>query len=125
MGWFIAPVPNLARRTPPAHAQEGLRHPRCAPAGTCQDGRMRSPIPDYLQNVLNSCSRVQGGQVADYLKELSEVPSELFAIAVCTVDGHLRSEEHTSELQSRGHLVCRLLPEKKNAGKCMADREPE
>src|SRR5207253_10961959 len=23
--------------------------------------------------------------------------------------GHIRSEEHTSELQSRGHLVCRLL----------------
>src|SRR5439155_25892255 len=29
-----------------------------------------------------------------------------------TVDGW-RSEEHTSELQSRGHLVCRLLLEKK------------
>src|SRR5439155_2478282 len=28
--------------------------------------------------------------------------------------GHVRSEEHTSELQSRGHLVCRLLLEKKN-----------
>src|SRR5690625_5636503 len=28
--------------------------------------------------------------------------------------GHGRSEEHTSELQSRGHLVCRLLLEKKN-----------
>src|SRR5215208_1661294 len=27
-----------------------------------------------------------------------------------------RSEEHTSELQSRGHLVCRLLLEKKNDG---------
>src|SRR3712207_7679682 len=26
----------------------------------------------------------------------------------------LRSEEHTSELQSRQYLVCRLLPEKKN-----------
>src|SRR5437870_8055423 len=25
-----------------------------------------------------------------------------------------RSEEHTSELQSRGQLVCRLLPEKNN-----------
>src|SRR5690625_5862115 len=25
-----------------------------------------------------------------------------------------RSEEHTSELQSRGHLVCRLLLQKKN-----------
>src|SRR5690625_6858205 len=32
--------------------------------------------------------------------------------------GHLimdRSEEHTSELQSRGHLVCRLLLEKKKS----------
>src|SRR5690625_6949930 len=28
-----------------------------------------------------------------------------------------RSEEHTSELQSRGHLVCRLLLEKKNTGR--------
>src|SRR5207253_10789012 len=27
-----------------------------------------------------------------------------------------RSEEHTSELQSRGHLVCRLLLEKKKNG---------
>src|SRR5207253_10843269 len=27
--------------------------------------------------------------------------------------GESRSEEHTSELQSRGHLVCRLLLEKK------------
>src|SRR5690625_6653787 len=26
--------------------------------------------------------------------------------------GRVRSEEHTSELQSRGHLVCRLLLEK-------------
>src|SRR5437660_2516626 len=31
--------------------------------------------------------------------------------AVLTVP--TRSEEHTSELQSRGHLVCRLLLEKK------------
>src|SRR5437870_10738004 len=29
----------------------------------------------------------------------------------------LRSEEHTSELQSRGHLVCRLLLEKKKQGR--------
>src|SRR5439155_14890496 len=29
------------------------------------------------------------------------------------VRGEDRSEEHTSELQSRGHLVCRLLLEKK------------
>src|SRR5690606_40009914 len=28
--------------------------------------------------------------------------------------GHIRSEEHTSELQSRENLVCRLLLEKKS-----------
>src|SRR5207253_10372230 len=31
--------------------------------------------------------------------------------------GDIRSEEHTSELQSRGHLVCRLLLEKKKKKK--------
>src|SRR5947209_8893547 len=30
-----------------------------------------------------------------------------------TLDGRQRSEEHTSELQSRQYLVCRLLLEKK------------
>src|SRR5690625_5550415 len=33
--------------------------------------------------------------------------------AITEHDAALRSEEHTSELQSRGHLVCRLLLEKK------------
>src|SRR5690554_7778108 len=33
--------------------------------------------------------------------------------AVFRKGGDLRSEEHTSELQSRPHLVCRLLLEKK------------
>src|SRR2546429_8886257 len=33
------------------------------------------------------------------------------------LDRHLRSEEHTSELQSRLHLVCRLLLEKKKKKK--------
>src|SRR5437660_8260919 len=34
-----------------------------------------------------------------------------------------RSEEHTSELQSRGHLVCRLLLEKKT-GEIGVDQRP-
>src|SRR5437660_9361825 len=34
-----------------------------------------------------------------------------------------RSEEHTSELQSRGHLVCRLLLEKKKKCICLM-RQP-
>src|SRR5947209_17389828 len=33
-----------------------------------------------------------------------------------------RSEEHTSELQSRQYLVCRLLLEKKKHGKCGRER---
>src|SRR5207253_11102153 len=35
--------------------------------------------------------------------------------------GRIRSEEHTSELQSRGHLVCRLLLEKKNKKKSITE----
>src|SRR2546422_1850013 len=35
-----------------------------------------------------------------------------------------RSEEHTSELQSRLHLVCRLLLAKKK-NQCQADDEPQ
>src|SRR3712207_8759857 len=34
----------------------------------------------------------------------------------------LRSEEHTSELQSRQYLVCRLLLEKKKNSKCCVFR---
>src|SRR5207253_8695408 len=34
-----------------------------------------------------------------------------------------RSEEHTSELQSRGHLVCRLLLEKKKTW-CQKQQRP-
>src|SRR5437870_9340746 len=36
-----------------------------------------------------------------------------FYTATVYEKGAERSEEHTSELQSRGHLVCRLLLEKK------------
>src|SRR5690625_6451186 len=36
-----------------------------------------------------------------------------FATGACAAARFMRSEEHTSELQSRGHLVCRLLLEKK------------
>lgn len=50
---------------------------------------MKSPIPDYLREVLHTCAGVQGGDVADYIEELSLIPADLFAIAVCTVDGHL------------------------------------
>src|SRR5437870_11479608 len=34
-------------------------------------------------------------------------------LLLAVIEKFSRSEEHTSELQSRGHLVCRLLLEKK------------
>src|SRR5439155_20240276 len=40
-----------------------------------------------------------------------------FRASPSTAISAARSEEHTSELQSRGHLVCRLLLEKKK--KCI------
>src|SRR5207253_7258600 len=40
-------------------------------------------------------------------------PSSSITGSIAAVGGTVRSEEHTSELQSRGHLVCRLLLEKK------------
>src|SRR5438445_8165150 len=44
----------------------------------------------------------------------------------CGPTGHARrSEEHTSELQSRQYLVCRLLLEKKKKKKSMFYREKE
>src|SRR5690625_5243650 len=48
-------------------------------------------------------------QMLAQLRTLEGEPIEL----ALTTNGTLRSEEHTSELQSRGHLVCRLLLEKK------------
>src|SRR5690625_6307562 len=51
-------------------------------------------------------------QVVAYPGQGTEVP--LYVLGSSTDSAHIRSEEHTSELQSRGHLVCRLLLEKKN-----------
>src|SRR5690625_6585337 len=45
---------------------------------------------------------------------LVEVSGVIFRELRLADDRSMRSEEHTSELQSRGHLVCRLLLEKKN-----------
>src|SRR2546429_6992023 len=42
------------------------------------------------------------------------------AVVEGIVLGSYRSEEHTSELQSRLHLVCRLLLEKKKRSVCLS-----
>src|SRR3712207_7073011 len=51
--------------------------------------------------------------VDDDGKEVEVDPEELRAAKSERGNGKARSEEHTSELQSRQYLVCRLLLEKK------------
>src|SRR2546429_6300134 len=59
-------------------------------------------------------SFVPGDVYHNVVASLRVWPVAAAYIAAMVVLGlHLRSEEHTSELQSRLHLVCRLLLEKK------------
>src|SRR5439155_25550177 len=63
-------------------------------------------------------SVLEAGEVGDFhggerLDLDAGVPLRQAAEHVEVVAESQRSEEHTSELQSRGHLVCRLLLEKK------------
>src|SRR5690625_6300671 len=53
-----------------------------------------------------------------YYQSLAQLAEKGYFDAVFFADNQSfpRSEEHTSELQSRGHLVCRLLLEKKKNG---------
>src|SRR5690625_5942289 len=57
--------------------------------------------------------------MADYIMEFRDHLERFFwrviSFAILSLFFGFRSEEHTSELQSRGHLVCRLLLEKKNS----------
>src|SRR5690606_40254294 len=57
--------------------------------------------------------RVIARAAADLVEALAVVERDRRGIR----GAHLRSEEHTSELQSRENLVCRLLLEKKKKNK--------
>src|SRR6266436_10446999 len=48
------------------------------------------------------------------LQRLEEYKNTVPRAELLKIGDEARSEEHTSELQSRLHLVCRLLLEKKN-----------
>src|SRR5258707_7760791 len=61
---------------------------------------------------------LQGGNALNYFGTGLILPFEIIYLhavrGFSTATAGLRSEEHTSELQSRQYLVCRLLLEKKN-----------
>src|SRR5690606_40203387 len=75
--------------------------------------------PGYGRNYLLPQGKAAVATAAN-LKKFEERRAELEKLAADELAsatlraGQLRSEEHTSELQSRENLVCRLLLEKKN-----------
>src|SRR2546429_5568500 len=71
-------------------------------------------IPGLPTHIRLALHQHLGQSVAfNYLDGLGWLPSRKVEIIHCTGRKPTRSEEHTSELQSRLHLVCRLLLEKK------------
>src|SRR5690625_5936260 len=87
--------------------------------GSCVCDVLRE-IADAQSDVVENCCDTSCEQsINDLLGEkdsgsgLDTVPVILYCEDGCKPFKGFRSEEHTSELQSRGHLVCRLLLEKK------------
>src|SRR5438067_9477984 len=70
------------------------------------------PYTTLFRSVVNINSSMKGTP----MKRTVTITSSLAIAMVLTVGG-FRSEEHTSELQSRFDLVCRLLLEKKKKKK--------
>src|SRR3712207_7859977 len=61
--------------------------------------------------IYNSSYNIRLWYLSDVLLGLHQF--YLIPLSICFVSHDTRSEEHTSELQSRQYLVCRLLLEKK------------
>src|SRR5690554_3780194 len=72
-------------------------------------GRMRESQVDYFVSKNTFIKKALNTLGISLLDESLVGPT---AVAISKED-EIRSEEHTSELQSRPHLVCRLLLEKK------------
>src|SRR2546421_6116445 len=90
----LFPYPTLFR------SSQRRRRPRAARAGSAR----AELVPEL--NAIGIVASDMARSIAFYRLlglDVAETPEE----------GHIRSEEHTSELQSRSDLVCRLLLEKK------------
>src|SRR2546422_3937428 len=86
-----------------SYARRGARVPSLKGAGSREPGAGSSTQPCDWSGVLYTVGLVDAPRLMPIRPRLTRPPRILIA----------RSEEHTSELQSRLHLVCRLLLEKK------------
>src|SRR5690554_7676539 len=111
----------LSRLIPPGKSLEleGYELQKAFAGVTSHEGRLSVPVFDNTQDI-----PALAEQTAEWFRAHPEQPGYLIrghglytwgaTMADCLrhVEA-FRSEEHTSELQSRPHLVCRLLLEKK------------
>src|SRR5690625_5934884 len=72
---------------------------------------VRSIRMSWINTEYRYCDSITAGQMQ---KSFRRSTCRTLSTKSCMRWARSRSEEHTSELQSRGHLVCRLLLEKKN-----------
>src|SRR5690625_6768709 len=75
-------------------------------ARTLPRGTLLLVTADHGMVDLEADSRIDVATTPELARDVVLVAGEPRAVHVHTA--RLRSEEHTSELQSRGHLVCRL-----------------
>src|SRR5258708_20277379 len=77
----------------------------------------RSTLFPYT-TLFRSLRRRQESDVKDHQAKIARIRKQMdMATTTVQVTAFERSEEHTSELQSPDHLVCRLLLEKKTPAK--------
>src|SRR5438445_1997151 len=107
----VIPGPNAGTMSSMPYGPPLTLKKKMAAIGTSPSSRLRPPFRsrplcrgDELRELLHPLLD-RAGSIHDDLELAAREPA------------HPRSEEHTSELQSRQYLVCRLLLEKKNTKK--------
>src|SRR3989449_3882269 len=103
LGAGASPAPTAQRGPPAARPIGALRQPATR-RGRAEQATVFLPAHRQLQP--DAFVAAQERQVAVRRRRSDDLEASLLLKAA-------RSEEHTSELQSRLHLVCRLLLEKK------------
>src|SRR2546430_3070518 len=96
-----------------------IPHPHFVPVICCATARrVRLPHGLHLRvNLFSQPLQVRERQHSFHLDVIDLFQAGPILQHVCRQVAVVRSEEHTSELQSQSNLVCRLLLEKKKSGK--------
>src|SRR5690625_109581 len=90
--------------------------PRFSPGAGPEDSPQANPQPSPAPRPLpDTARRVLVMAIVNRTRDSFFDEGRTWDLDAAVLAGRERSEEHTSELQSRGHLVCRLLLAKKNS----------